>query len=293
MTGRRGTQRPRRTAATKAPDRRASGAVPSGPAARRWLQIRENLARTLHALGDGEFLILCHTPWNYYVQFSGEGRQGLWAEVSSNQYVHPDHRLTAAQTRKLRALGWNRPNLPPPELAKSRTRKKGSPNFYREVKRPVDWQALARLTVETMQLLGVTEPRGWEYDCFTSDGREIRFPQLGLRRRPPRRDAGGWRKVWVPPGSILLSKADLPHRKARELLRLWIADGRIFFASAPPSVLGEPEHWGQVLFAVGRHIADAYRLERRRSVRRSLERLLNATHDAWRSWQATEGSNLQ
>jgi hypothetical protein len=257
---------------------------------RRWLEIQGNLARTLATLAEREFLIIAHSPWNYYVQFSGEGRDGLWAEVSSNQYVHSKHKLTRAQTRKLLALGWKRPNAPPPELAKSPG--KGSPNFHRAIKRPVDWAAVAGLTIETIQVLGVTDPGQWEYDCFTHDGQEIRFPQLGLRRRPPRRDPDGWQEVWSHPGALLISPAELPDHHARELLRLWIAGGGALFVTASPTPLGEPEQWGKLLFDLGRHIANTYHLDRRRSAKRSLERLLAGYHAAWHDWDERGGHEV-
>ncbi len=68
-----------------------------------WSTFARRLARTLHTLHDGDFLIVAHARVNYYVQFAHGGAHGLRAEAVSNTYIESPHAvLTTAQYDALR-----------------------------------------------------------------------------------------------------------------------------------------------------------------------------------------------
>jgi len=59
----------------------------------------------------------------------------------------------------------------------------GSPNFYCEFPTPVDFDALAALAVNVLNIIAVPHAGYLQYDAFSNvDGNSLSFPALGLRR---------------------------------------------------------------------------------------------------------------
>ena len=106
--------------------------------------MEENLANIVAALrqiqddgGDGNFVVFTADPAkNYYIQFVGElGHDDLFGEAVSNEFLERPYRLTPAQEKRLRDLGWQ----------------EGEGNFYQEwfASNDEDRQEIAQLVMQT------------------------------------------------------------------------------------------------------------------------------------------------
>jgi hypothetical protein len=153
-----------------------------------WSTFARGLARTLHALHDGDFLIVAHARINYYVQFAHGGARGLRAEAVSNTYIEPPHAvLTTAQYDTLRALGWQQATQYPPEDARALHDPPGSPNFFRNVSTADGFAPLAAVVTTTLRdVYGIRSPQSLRYHGFHNVHGPFACPDLPVR---PRREA--------------------------------------------------------------------------------------------------------
>jgi hypothetical protein len=145
-----------------------------------WERLTADLALCLADLTEDEYLILISKRKNYFVQFAAQGKFGMRVEAVSNAYLEAaDDQLSADAYVRMGNLGWHIPNL----LPESDHNPDGSPNFFMDLSNPVDFVAVSDLAVRTLrQVYGVGHPGNLKYKSFTSDGTQIRFPTLRVKR---------------------------------------------------------------------------------------------------------------
>ena len=157
---------------------------PSPRSEEAWAEFRRNLGEALRGLEKDEYLILVAQGKNYFVQFAGQGTEGMRAEAVSNTYIEPSALLSDAACQEFRSLGWS-----PPTYVQSQGIPKpaeGSPNFYRDARAPVPCARLAALAVKTLRTIyGIREPGELTYTSFSDKDAAIRFPGLKITRRAP------------------------------------------------------------------------------------------------------------
>jgi hypothetical protein len=149
-----------------------------------WREFHSRLAATLDDLDEDEYLVVYRKRSNYFVQFYGQGIHGMRVEAVSNEFLEEAAMLPPAACEHLIQLGLHLPtylhleSLPEPA--------DGSPNFYLDAGAPVPFAAVAALAIDALRgVYGVRHPGELEYSAESLDGASIRFPLLGLRRRPP------------------------------------------------------------------------------------------------------------
>ena len=146
-----------------------------------WAPFAEKLAKGLAKLEEDQYLILPVKRSRRFVQFAGQGSNGLRMEATGNKYLGKHEQLNADQISALVKLGWNPPTGTPeestPELDPD-----GSPNFCIEFPSPVQYATVANLAVQTLrEILRVPHPAFLEYESFNADSEILAFPELGLR----------------------------------------------------------------------------------------------------------------
>jgi len=147
-----------------------------------WAQFAQRLSPVLQGLQEDQYLVVSAKQSNLYVQFAGQGFYGLLMETTSNQYLSETEQLDDSQIDMLTKLGWNRPtdDLKAEEKEKG---PEGSPNYYIDNPRPVDFEGVSRLAVMTFSHVHrIPHPGYLEYDAFDSRGNPVHFPDLGLKR---------------------------------------------------------------------------------------------------------------
>jgi hypothetical protein len=152
-----------------------------------WEHVANELSVAMADLDEDEYLVLSRKGTNYYVQLMDQGSFGVRAEAVSNAYVNPNELLTDESKAKLLELGWTGPtHRPGDEIDESgRHKAEGSPNFYLDLAKPIAYRELADLMVTTLRDVYRTEHPGWlEYQASSTRGMSIRFPHLGIRRKP-------------------------------------------------------------------------------------------------------------
>lgn len=147
-----------------------------------WHKLEENLAICLADLEEDDVLIVEHKQAIYYLQFAARGAFGMRAEAACNTYIEPpEAALTVEDYERLREMGWTGPT---PGGGVSPEDPDGSPNFFIDAARPVDYASLARLAIRALrEAYHIAHPRRLQYKGFSFDGAQIRFPTLGLKRR--------------------------------------------------------------------------------------------------------------
>lgn len=149
-----------------------------------WQQLTADLALCLEDLSEDEYLILSSKRQNYFVQFADQGKFGMRIEATSNTYLTPEGgELSTDDYSAMEQLGWRFPlaasgSSPDPD---------GSPNFFLDLSRPVDFGFLAELAVKTLRLVyNIDHPGKLQYKSFLADGGgpdiQIRFPTLRIKR---------------------------------------------------------------------------------------------------------------
>lgn len=153
-----------------------------GGAEQAWHQLEENLAVCLADLEEDDVLIVEHKRAIYYLQFAARGAFGMRAEAACNTFIEPpEAALTVEDYDRLRDIGWTGPT---PGGGESPQDPDGSPNFFIDAPRPVDYPSLARLAICTLrEAYHISHPRRLQYKAFSFDGDQIRFPTLRLKRR--------------------------------------------------------------------------------------------------------------
>lgn len=171
-----------------------------------WRRFERTLTDALSDLDDDEYLILSMRFSSRFIQFAGQGADGMRVESVSNQYLDDEEALTGAEHDLLLAMGWNPPTYDPESVTEHPT--EGSPNYYRDLKAPVKFWSVAELAIRTLRLVHRIEtPDQLEYKAFNRAGESIRFPSLHIwrTRRPKASDES-------PEGPLaLVSCADTLH----------------------------------------------------------------------------------
>lgn len=147
-----------------------------------WSWLASSLAVCLAALEEDECLVISYKRANYYVQFAGLGSFGMRMEASSNSFIEAEASLIEDQYQAMTSLGWQRATVLPAESGDP-DGKEGSPNFFIDVRAPVNVTALGQLAVTTLRrVYGIKHPGMLQYIAFGDGESSIRFPTLGLKR---------------------------------------------------------------------------------------------------------------
>lgn len=145
-----------------------------------WHRLSGALADALRSLQEDEWLVLSAKDSRRFVQCMCQGSAGFRAESVSDFYLPDGAHLSAADRERLLALGWEAPTRLPDAFGHDPD---GSPNYFLDLAPPVPLDELAQLLVVTLVgIHGVEHPGGLEYATGGPQGRDIRLPQLGLRR---------------------------------------------------------------------------------------------------------------
>ncbi|SUA44979.1 Uncharacterised protein [Nocardia africana] len=136
------------------PDRRrpARELIPNGEAmVSTWNDFAARLALTLRHWREGEWMTLV-APEGGYAQFTITDDGEVYGEISSNNSLDEDHRMTPAAEAAMRQLGW----LEPDQMF-------GSMNWFWELPTSAtddQYRSLAYATVSALRdVLGITDPQ--------------------------------------------------------------------------------------------------------------------------------------
>ena len=157
----------------------ALSAPPAAPPS--WDSFEKALASSLLVLDD-EFLVLSTRGGNRFVQFAVDPALGIFAETVSNAFLGPDEKLDAGQLADLVSMGWaaptHAPHSPDPVPVPD-----GSPNHFREFKRPFSCSEVAAFAVRTLTgPLRVGSPAELEYRASDEAGHTVTLPALEIAR---------------------------------------------------------------------------------------------------------------
>lgn len=149
-----------------------------------WVRFTDDLALCLSDLDEDDFFVLSYKRATYYVQFAAQGRFGMRVEATCNAYIdEPGDQLSDEDCAAMAQLGWRNPTKAPSKRSKTRQDPDGSPNFFRDLPYPVDFEGIAKIAVETLRkVYHVSHPGMMKYKAFGHDGPSIRFPSLRLQR---------------------------------------------------------------------------------------------------------------
>lgn len=148
-----------------------------------WPVWQQKLAAVLSGLEEDQYLVISTKHGNHFVQFAAQGAFGMRVETTSNSYLQKPEKLSAAQRKALRDLGWNDPSGSPEEATPEQD-PDGSPNYYLEFKPPVPFDKIAELTVRTFsEVLRVPHPGWLQYEAFSDPDGPLELPALGLKRQ--------------------------------------------------------------------------------------------------------------
>lgn len=150
-----------------------------------WHQFESDLALCAGNLDEDDYLIIAYKRANYFVQFAAQGTFGIRAEAACNACIQPpEAALSVDDYKRMRTLGWNGATETFEDNASPARDPDGSPNFFIDVAEPVDFAALAKLTVQTLRMVyHIGHPGELQYSAFSQDGTQIRFPTLRIKHR--------------------------------------------------------------------------------------------------------------
>ena len=160
----------------------AARAVEQPNTATAWAEFAVELSRALTDLNEDEYLIISTKRNPYFVQFAGQGSFGLRAETVSNQYLSRDKKLPNEVAAMIVELGWKTSTNLPENLDPEGHNPDGSPNYFLDIAPPVPYEALAKLGVQTLKILGAQHPGDLQYKAFNEAKENIRFPNLRIMR---------------------------------------------------------------------------------------------------------------
>ncbi|MBK8648955.1 MAG: hypothetical protein IPN16_20950 [Gemmatimonadetes bacterium] len=150
-----------------------------------WSRLATRLASALDALAEDHYLVLSVVGRHRFVQFAQQGKWGIRAECVSNAYLPRRERLSKSDERALSGLGWAPPNLVQIGSKVRGDDPHGSPNWYIDFARPIDYSALVDLTVRTFRdVYDVRHPSTLRYKAFESAGARILLPELLVAPEP-------------------------------------------------------------------------------------------------------------
>jgi hypothetical protein len=148
-----------------------------------WGPFAEALSQHLAALEEDQYLVVSTKEGNRFVQYAAQNG-GMRVETTSNEFLSGLYRLDAQRIEILGALGW-KPPTGTLHTSNPLTDPDGSCNFFRDLDAPIDWQALAELTVRTfVEAHLVAHPNELEYTAWDDYDSVILLPMLGLKRGP-------------------------------------------------------------------------------------------------------------
>jgi hypothetical protein len=160
----------------------AARVVEQPSAATAWAEFAVELSRALADLNEDEYLMISTKRNPYYIQFAGQGSFGVRAETISNQYLPRDKKLPNEVATVLVELGWKTPTKLPENPDPEGHSPDGSPNYFLDIAPPVPYDALAKLSVQTLMILGAKHPGALQYKAFNEAKENIRFPNLRIMR---------------------------------------------------------------------------------------------------------------
>jgi len=143
-----------------------------------WRQFGHELARTVQALEEDEWIVLGVKGRHRFVQVMDQGAAGIRVETVSDFYLGDGERLSDADAARLLAMGWHAPTRLPDAFGHDPD---GSPNYFLDLAHPVPmWDLMALLINTLVDVHGAQHPNALEYTTGPSDA--LRFPNLGIRK---------------------------------------------------------------------------------------------------------------
>lgn len=209
---------PRRVAKKPATARKPTHKPPKkrepGMVARDWATFGQRLASALDAMSESQYLVLAASGSARFVQFAQQGKWGVRAECVSNEYLVPEDRLTPANEEALQLLGWHAPTLEPLGTGVIGNDPDGSPNWFADFPRPVEFEALADLVIRTFtQVYKVRHPSQLRYKAFESEGAAILLPELMVE---PEEESRGEGAAPAPTAPLMIRVAEVAALSADE-----------------------------------------------------------------------------
>lgn len=152
-----------------------------------WRLFAARLQKVLRRLKEDQALLLCEKGTNHFVQFLGQGAEGLRAEAVSNAFLPGRERFSESQLQALLALGWEAPTGTPEEATPAR-QPEGSPNFMRQFPKPIDAKEVGALAIATLvDVMRIPHPGFLTYEGRDVDrGGSLVWSELGLKVAEPR-----------------------------------------------------------------------------------------------------------
>ena len=151
-----------------------------------WPRFAQSLSEALAVLEEDQYLILERKSGWGYEQFAVQGQHGLRAEAMSNAYLSPDKQLSSAAAKRMTDLGWLAPTGSP-EGSTPKEDPDGSPNYFIDWPRPVPFDTVAQLAVNTLvDVYEISHPGWMHYKAFARGGAQILLPSLGISREAPK-----------------------------------------------------------------------------------------------------------
>lgn len=157
-----------------------------------WPPFTKSLSEVRAVLEEDQYLILERKGGWGFVQFAAQGPQGLRAEAISNAYLPADRQLSPNAVKRMADLGWLSPTGSP-ESSTPRQDPDGSPNYFLDWPRPVPFDKVAQVAVDTLvDVYEIAHPGWMHYKAFARGGAQILLPTLGVScehpTAPPRED---------------------------------------------------------------------------------------------------------
>lgn len=146
-----------------------------------WPDFQVRLAEILDLIHEDQFLIIQQKQGPRCLQFAGQGRFGLRAEVVSNNFLTGSSQITTEEHEALIRHGWSAPSGSA-ESATPELDPDGSPNYYIDFPEQTLAAQIADIAVSTLvEGLSIHHPGILHYEAFDGDGNALYFPMLGLK----------------------------------------------------------------------------------------------------------------
>lgn len=152
-----------------------------------WKVFVERLQKVIRGLKEDHALIVQEKGTNRFVQFIGQGADGMRAESVSNAYLLGREKLSKVQIKSMLDLGWAAPTGAPDEATPA-NQPEGSPNFMRQFPKPVNAKEVASLAVMTLaDVMRIPHPGFLCYEGRNVDtGDSLTWNELELKLAEPR-----------------------------------------------------------------------------------------------------------
>lgn len=152
-----------------------------------WLNLAQRLTLVLGDMDEDEYLILSEKKRTVYIQFAAQGAFGMRVEAVSEALCGPDVTLSKEDKKTLKRLGWSSPTYTKQPNSSQRPSPSQSPNgscnYYVGTDASIPFTVAAELAVRTLSRVYHTRHPGvLQYRAYGSEGYDIRFPSLGLKR---------------------------------------------------------------------------------------------------------------